>query len=245
MAEIDTLLFKKLRGFELERSPLHRVLQRLATLPGAVGRSATRKSNRRDVKILAGLATKRLTALASEMGPEDVFVDLGAHRGSVARIFAEAGATVHAYEPDPWNFELMQETLKGFDNVVLHQKAVGAKAETLTLKRPAHVSRGRGSQSSSLFASAYDGKTEDFEVEVVAYDQLIADLGGHVRLVKMDIEGAELGILEAMQSGHFAVGAETLLVETHEFMFPDAAARYDRLRDWAKGRSSQVDLNWH
>ncbi|MCH2248553.1 MAG: FkbM family methyltransferase [Cognatishimia sp.] len=245
MSTIDDRLFDKLKGFDLPRGPLHLVLQRMANMPGRVGASAKRKTIRRDVKLLEKIAFKRLTDLTKSLQLDDIFVDLGANVGAVSKLFAEAGIQVVAYEPDPWNFEILERNLAGFDTVTLVQKAVGAKTDVLKLERPSGVKRGRGAQNSTIMAGSFTSDTETFDVEVLSYADMIAALPKKPAVVKMDIEGAELEILEAMMRGEVDLGTDLLLVETHEFMFPDVLERYLALKNWARGLGDQIDLNWH
>ena len=54
---------------------------------------------------------------------------------------------------------------------------------------------------------------------------------GEIAFIKMDIEGAELDVLEKMDSEQLFVNVRCLVAETHERKFKDLRDRYKALRD--------------
>jgi hypothetical protein len=69
---------------------------------------------------------------------------------------------------------------------------------------------------------------------------------GEVAFIKMDIEGAELDILEKMDTEQLFQNVRCLVAETHERKFKDLRDRYKALRDkvsesYAPGK---VNLDW-
>ncbi len=84
--------------------------------------------------------------------------------------------------------------------------------------------------SSSLFARDIHDKATGVEVPVVDLVSFIRTLGRPVALIKLDIEGAEVGVLERIldEGLHRDVGA--IYVETHERHSPEIAERTAGLR---------------
>lgn len=146
------------------------------------------------------LDTQRL--MKRLLRPGDWFVDCGANIGYFSTYCATVvGPTgrVDSYEPDPGNRERLIEHIQrnGLrDCVRVHAKAVGAEAGTATLHRPVKGVTGRNHGEASLFASLVPGG-DTYTVETIRLDQ---DLTGVPRLVKFDVEGAELAAIEGMLS---------------------------------------------
>lgn len=120
--------------------------------------------------------------------PGDVLVDAGAFDGDTASRFLELWGTqaraVHAFEPDPANARRFEERFKVAPPtaaVHLHRVALGPKEGALRFNA-------EGSLSSR--ESAYG----DLRVPCLPLDSV--PLAGPVGLFKLDVEGAEVGILE-------------------------------------------------
>ncbi len=217
-------------------------------LPGAAGRSAGRKLYRRRKRH----AMARFQQIAATLTPDDHVLDLGANVGEMTLQLVKTGATVHAYEPDPDVFADLQKNLQDVPNVRLYPEAVAAEAGTLDFFRASEkliVDRDVRRQSASLLrASHHVAEGEMLHVPVIAFDTAIARAGGHVRLVKMDIEGAETGILNHLfpvGGQNTAVGFDHLFVETHERLFPDHQLEIERLRVLAEAMDHpEVNLYW-
>ena len=81
-----------------------------------------RASKRRDRKYkpLQDDFDKAVAALSAG----DIAIDCGANLGLFTTRMAESGATVHAFEPNPDAYRMLEEVTSGYPNVVLHQAAV-------------------------------------------------------------------------------------------------------------------------
>ena len=66
---------------------------------------------------------------------KDVVLDCGADVGEVTKVLAETGATVHAFEPDPYAFGQLKKRTADLPNVVRHNAALGVRAGTIKLMR--------------------------------------------------------------------------------------------------------------
>ena len=121
-----------------------------------------------------------------------VILDFGANIGLFSLMVAvtHAGAEIHAYEPGPPNFRLLE--INRLANAALekrihlHNQAVGAETRVAEWifddQNPA--------------ASGFYGQTGDrFPVPIRAFSEIIQALPGEIALVKIDIEGAEYELL--------------------------------------------------
>jgi len=150
-----------------------------------------------DVKIINQIWLDKGYSAAPDFIPRPGWniIDLGANKGFFASWALTKSPTsrVHCYEPDPRNFRALQENIKPFAGAATtHQTAIGASAGSLTLFRLA----GRAGQN-SVFRSRAESRGEivaEITVKVIALADLLGDLG-EVDLLKIDVEGAEYGIL--------------------------------------------------
>ncbi|MGH9279488.1 MAG: FkbM family methyltransferase, partial [Acidimicrobiales bacterium] len=150
--------------------------------------------------------------------PGDVFVDGGAHIGVFTLLAAAAvGPTgrVIACEPVPENMALLEANvaLNGFGWVETHRVALGERrgqAEFFSFEP--------GSALGSYAPATSEGRHR-LTVDVVPLDEVVGSPTSGVRLVKLDIEGAELLALR---------GAPALLAAKPDFLLelePEHLAR--------------------
>lgn len=127
-----------------------------------------------------------------------VFLDVGANFGWYTTLFAKhMGNTglVHAFEPVPTIFENLKKNHSlihdGRERVHLNNLALGDTACELTINLFEGLSTGHASLSTQGREDAIP-----FKCSVVTLDSYLEENGvGDVDLVKVDIEGAELGFL--------------------------------------------------
>ncbi len=132
------------------------------------------------------------------VNPGDVCLDIGANMGWYSTLFqklvGERGE-VHAFEPVPNIFAHLTRNVKlnsPPDNVRLNNLALGNEAKAVDL----HVFSGLPDGHASI--STFDNSDyEVFPSQMMTLDSyLSANKIENVKLVKMDIEGAELMVLE-------------------------------------------------
>jgi FkbM family methyltransferase len=142
-----------------------------------------------------------------------VVVDCGSNQGEFAQwVVAQFGARVIGFEPDPRLFAKLPQ----IEGVEFVRKAVGAKAEQ------AELFLGDGQCSSLRFPDA-SGKTELVEITTLA-DEFTQRGLDRVDLLKLDIEGAELDVLESTPADVLQK-CRQITVEFHDFMNKDDVPR--------------------
>lgn len=135
----------------------------------------------------------------------DWVIDIGANVGHYTLRMAELvgrSGRVLAFEPVPETFELLTANVSavGAQNVSLFNVAVSARAAVVTLAMP-RFETGlvnyymAGLTSTAKFAC--DPGTE-FEVLTIAVDDLV--LPRRIALIKIDVEGHELNVLQGMEA---------------------------------------------
>jgi FkbM family methyltransferase len=189
----------------------------------------------------------RLRRRVAALGRPFVCLDLGANVGSVTLRLAATGATVHAFEPDPWAFARLSAATEALANVVRHAAAVSDREGAALLHRYRAFARNpaRGSAGSSIMGDARTHGGETVAVPCVDLVAFLRDLGRPVALVKMDVEGAEVPILERLLDAPERKLIGALFVETHGGMYPGQLRRLARLRRRAAALERPfVCLDW-
>ena len=128
--------------------------------------------------------------------PGDLVFDLGAHAGVSTYALSQAvgpQGRVFAFEPDPIAWESLTYNIEalGMRNVVPVRKAVAGKVGQLTFQSEGSL----GSALSSVASRAGTGGT--MLVDAITLSDACALAGGKPVFIKMDIEGAELEVIES------------------------------------------------
>ena len=176
----------------------------VSSLPGG-GRIETDLSDhvQRQIYFL-GYYERRITDIVTEtLGPGDTFVDVGANVGYytvLAGLLVGPCGVVHSFEPIPEIYESLKENvaLNGLDNVRLNRAALSEEAaDQLEIYLPGEGNKGWGSMVKRPYPY-HPGPA--IKCRALSLDQYVRRAGiDHTRLIKLDIEGAELFALRGMQ----------------------------------------------
>lgn len=147
-------------------------------------------------------------------GPGDTVIDVGAGVGEEAIVFSHlVGPTgrVIAIEAHPGTYRCLEETIRrsGLTNVTALQVAVGAGEGSV------QMSASDNYLTNSIIADA--GRSDTVDVRLTTLD-LVAEQHsiGPVKLVKMNIEGAETDAIRGM--GRLAQRTENAIISCHDFL---------------------------
>jgi len=177
----------------------------------------------------------------------EVAIDLGANIGKVTNRIAKAGVKVYAYEPDPNAFAELSKNMSNRNGVFLINKAVSdhnSRAKIYFDKRHNEDPLMWSIRSSLLIDKPFMSKDHFAEVEVVDIADILNSIKEPIGLVKMDIEGEEVKVLNRMIDLGLDKKVRKIVVETHE-RFPTLteSTKQLRLRILREGIKN-IDLDW-
>lgn len=191
-------------------------------------------------------ANDQLSKIALGIG--DVAIDCGANVGNITARMADKGATVYAFEPNPYAFEALRTRFENQKNVYCINKGVlnrKGKAR-LYLHENAEQDQVWWSTGSSIlqFKRNVNGDSS-IEIQVVDLAIFIQKLDGPIKVLKIDIEGAECAVLNRLIDTGSINRIEHVLVETHEQKIPELVGETEELRKRiARLGLHHIDLNW-
>lgn len=167
-----------------------------------------------------------------EAGAGSVAIDCGANVGNIAGLFLEQGLQVHAFEPDPIAAGLLTEKHGKNTNLHFHFAAVGIKPGRQHLYRRKEFDENPEywTISSSLLQRKVCDDNNSVEVDVIDLLDYIDRLPGSIAIMKMDIEGGEVEILEKILDSGLYRKIGLIFVETHERISLDCALRTAKIR---------------
>jgi FkbM family methyltransferase len=190
----------------------------------------------RSLDLYGEWAESELELLGLFIKPGDVVIDVGANIGTHTVFFAQrVGATgqVHAFEPQRIVFQSLcaNLALNGLLNVRAFHAAVAREPGTIAVPPVAYAEP--GNQGGVALATNATAAGEGERVPLMTLDGLGID---RCRLLKIDVEGMELDVLEGGRS-LVAAGRPIVYVENND------AARSPGLISWLLARD--YHLFWH
>jgi len=185
----------------------------------------------------------------ARLGPGDIAIDCGANVGKFTVPMAKSGAEVYAFEPNPDAYAALVRATAGYPNVRALQAAAttGPGQVKLYLHRysdddPVHFSTG-----STLVAGKRNVREDHYTmVEGIPFAEFIKGLGGRrVKLLKMDVEGAEVGLLNQLLDEGLHERIDQVFAEVHDRQNRTLAEPTRQLRErLAALGASHIRLDW-
>lgn len=189
---------------------------------------------------------RSMRRMAELYGKDDVVIDLGAHVGKSAIEFSHRVKEVHAFEPNPVNFTELKKLTRRYRNIKAFQKAVSSENGKTTLYFE-EVKPGRFYEGATIVSGksnvSYDNHVE---VDTVSISDLLADIDSENIVIKMDIEGAEYIVLDALLDTDHLDKVKKIYVECHVDRIPELAEPKRQVLEKAeaKGVADKLDFTW-
>lgn len=178
----------------------------------------------------------------------DITIDCGANIGEITKYLSKSGATVYAFEPNPHAFAVLHDRFAKMQNVHCIQKGVSNK--NCRMKLYSHENSDQDevywSTGSSLLGFKKNVLSDKFvEVEIIDLCEFIEKLCHRVKILKMDIEGVECGILEKLINTGTIEKIDYAFVETHDEKIPEILEETNAIREHIKKRGiNNINLDW-
>lgn len=177
-------------------------------------------------------------------------IDLGANVGAYTRKMAMGAKQVIAFEPDPWAFAELRANIADLDNVKIENAAAGAcEKKALLYRHPLFENNPASHSEASTIISDKRNISQENAVEVRQIDfiRYLEGLGEDIGILKIDIEGAEVDLLESLfEKPDVLARIDYIFAETHEKRIPAHKPRVNTL--YEKARSIErpcINLSWH
>lgn len=191
----------------------------------------------------------RLQSVLKGLSESSVIIDCGANVGDISFLFAKSRAKVFAFEPDPLAFQVLKQRTEGFSNITCYQKAVSTINGTTRMfyhKERAQINHEAYSVSSSIIGEKVNIDSNNYiEIETIDLSEFINSIQGQIAVVKMDIEGAEIEVMEKLIKNETYKKVDLFLVETHETKIPGHYEKVAKLKHLLATKSiKNIKLNW-
>lgn len=157
------------------------------------------------------------TIVTDHLVPGSIVLDLGGNKGFFAeKISREFGASVFVFEPVPDLFDGMPSNnlIKKYNEAVM---PVSGELVEINL-------------SDTMCATAYGKTDKSIKAKTVTLEEIIKRDGiKSVSLLKMDIEGPEIPILENI-GADILNGIDQITIEFHDFLWPELKPRVEAIK---------------
>ena len=191
----------------------------------------------------------KLYPILKKVGSNFLFIDCGANVGDISSLFLSKGATVKSFEPDLLAYSYLLKRFAEKERIEIINKAVAdsdGKAMFYYHKERLNKEGIEFTVSSSLLKEKKNvDDMHGVEVETVDLCRYIDSIGREVDILKMDIEGEEIAVLNKMISEETYKKVGLILVETHETKIPGHKEKVASLKQLIQEkRINNIKLNW-
>lgn len=182
--------------------------------------------------------------------PNSLIIDIGANVGDISSIFSRMKCIVHAFEPTKETCDVLRRRFSGNNNIIIYNKACWNKNEKLKFYHHEWFKYNKihWSNGNSLLAEKYNVKKDDFEeVEAIDIVEFILNLNKQIDLIKIDIEGAEVEVINHIIDTKAIDKVNKIVCEVHDKKYKFLQKNTMLLREKIKDNNleNKINLSWH
>ena len=199
---------------------------------------------------IADLKLKNGETLQLQIDSGDYVIGCGANIGEVTTFFHSHGAYVLAFEPNKYAYEILEKRFKNSNRVKCIPKGVSGKKSSGIKKMFLHEHAEKDqviySTGSSIIEDKENvNKNNSVDIELVDLCEFIKLFNKKIKVLKIDIEGAEIELLNDLMDENLVRDIPYIFVETHEKKIPSLRKSTDALRERIeKENYLNINLNW-
>ncbi|WP_333721635.1 FkbM family methyltransferase [Campylobacter helveticus] len=183
--------------------------------------------------------------LRSSKGEELVFIDGGAHAGVFSDVALASGGICYAFEPNVYLTAFLRNLYKDNERLIVLEQAISNKNEKTIFY---NMNGDLVSDGNSIISMSKAEQESAYEVQMIDFCEFIKELlKKHTKIafVKLDIEGAEFDVLDALIEQDLYQNIEYIMVETHERFFENPSQKIGQLKEKiAKKKITNIYLDW-
>lgn len=139
----------------------------------------------------------------------------------------------------------MKNLYKDNERLILKEQAISHKNEKTIFY---NIGGDVVSDGNSIISMSKAEQESAYEVQMIDFCEFIAELiqkHGKIAFVKLDIEGAEFDVLNALIEKNLYENIEYIMVETHERFFDNPKEKIGVLKEKiAKKKITNIYLDW-
>lgn len=156
-----------------------------------------------------------------DLNEKSIVFDVGGYKGEFAGdIFCKYNATIYVFEPIKSFFQIIQKKFVNNQKVKIYNFGLAGKDEQMQISM--------SDNSSSVFLKTEDSETIQLK-SIVNFIQ--ENTIQSVDLIKINIEGGEYELLEALIENNLINVFKNIQVQFHDFLLEDGKERMNRIQE--------------
>jgi FkbM family methyltransferase len=148
--------------------------------------------------------------LQKELKDARLFIDVGAHVGYYTLLASKMAKEIISIEPNPFNYKLLKFNLR--INKINNVYALNIAASNYNGESGIFIPKSKGKIATD--ESRLDNNIIRIKIKVVKLDDLLLKIGKTPDVIKIDVEGSEIQVLEGLQET-LRKGVKCLMIEVH------------------------------
>lgn len=191
-------------------------------------------------------APKNFKLLVKNLRPNVHCLDIGANIGIYTKIFSNKGVTVHSYEPNPHAFKALKRLELKNKKIIALNKGVSNKTGKYKLYLYSNHKTDplKWSTGSSLDKMKNNLSNDFIYVEIVDIKEILKNR--FFEIIKVDVEGEEINILNSIIKNNLSNRFGNLFVEMHDEKYPHLKVESDIIRKkLIEKQITNIHLDWH